>query len=252
MKNMTSKSLYQDPEFAKYWNDRAGDKGEPYKRMILDPIMFATLNIRKGSTILELGSGNGYLSTKFLETDPSTVHLFDISESNMNYAREKNDDVRIQYVVQDVTQKWNIPDNSVDYIYSNMLFNEIENIKSPMKEAMRVLKKGGEIIFSVTNPAWDLYIFGQEQLGKKSTKIEGAKGYFQRGYSSFLMGDESYRVEHYQRPFSDYIQSLLNEDFQIKNVIEPELDDEFVHQYPNFLEYKNVPISLIIHASKVN
>lgn len=249
---MTNKSIYQDPNFAKYWNERAGQNGEPYKRIILDPIMLSSLGIKKNSTILELGSGNGYLATGFLRTDPTAIYLMDISESNMSYAKEKNNDPRIKYIAQDVTEKWEIPDESADYVYSNMLFNEIEDIKSPMKEANRVLKNGGEIIFSVTNPAWDLYIFGQEQLGKKSTKIDGARGYFQRGYSSFLMGDGNYKVEHYHRPFSDYIQTLLIAGFQIKNIVEPELNDEFIKDYPNFVEYKTIPISLIIHAIKVN
>jgi hypothetical protein len=61
------KSIYQDKQFAEYWNRRAGDSGEAYKRYVLDPIMLKLVNSFTNKTIFELGCGNGYLAEKFIE-----------------------------------------------------------------------------------------------------------------------------------------------------------------------------------------
>src|SRR3972149_10918221 len=172
------KSLYQNPKFAKYWNERAGNTGEIYKRLILDPLMFRIIGSLKNKIILELGCGNGYLGPVFLTQKPKKLILLDISKYNLQFAKEKCSDSRIVFLEQDATQKWKVDNNSIDVVYSNMMLNEVDNIKTPIKETFRVLRKKGMFIFSVTHPSWDLYIFAQEKAGIKSNKISGLGNYF--------------------------------------------------------------------------
>ena len=252
------KSLYQDKTFAEYWNKRAGNEGEIYKRLILDPIMLKLVEPFEGKTILDLGCGNGYLAKQFLLRSPKKVILMDISEYNLAFAKEKISDHRIIFVQCDATQPWPINSNTIDVIYSNMLLNEIEDIQTPIQEANRVLKKKGIFIFSVTHPSWNLYIFAQEQAGVKATKIKGLGGYFRRGYAKYIMGENSktapelakyyekeFEVEHYQRPLSDYFNTLLSNGFVVKKIVEPELTDELLRENPRFSDAKVYPIGLI-------
>src|SRR5262245_57087646 len=57
---LMQKSLYQNETFAEFWNERAGDSGEVYKRFVLDPLMLRLVGSLKKKTIIELGCGNGY------------------------------------------------------------------------------------------------------------------------------------------------------------------------------------------------
>jgi ubiquinone/menaquinone biosynthesis C-methylase UbiE len=252
-------SIYQDKTFADYWNERAGDKGEPYKCFVLDPVMFKCLGEIKGKVILELGCGNGYLASKFLKKNPAKLILMDISEYNLSYAKKKCQDERISFLCQDATKPWKVSSSSVDIIYSNMMLNEVGNIETPTKEAFRVLEFDGQFIFSVTHPSWDLFVYAQERAGSPSGKIRGLGGYFRRGRALFVMGidkkvkkyqNKEFLVEHYQRPLSDYFNALIEAGFRVERIIEPELNKRVIQTNPSFLNYQNHPVGLIFLAVK--
>jgi ubiquinone/menaquinone biosynthesis C-methylase UbiE len=257
------KSLYQDKTFAMYWNDRAGDEGEAYKRYVLDPLMFKLAGNFKKKTILELGCGNGYLASKFIEQEPSRVIMMDISEHNIRYAAEKCSDARVEFLVQDATDPWKVETATVDVVYSNMMLNEVEDIKTPIKEAFRVLKAKGVLVFSVSHPAWDLFVYAQEKAGLPSKKIKNLGGYFRRGHAKFIMSGDSrtnpalkekygqeFEVEHYQRPVGDYFKQLVDAGFTVNGLLEPELTAELLQNNPRFAEYEDNPIGLIFYCTK--
>jgi ubiquinone/menaquinone biosynthesis C-methylase UbiE len=257
------KSLYQNKEFAEYWNKRAGDSGEVYKRYILDPIMFKLVHTFAGKTILEMGCGNGYLARKFIEQNVKKLILTDISKHNLEFAKQKCQSDDVECLEQDATKKWKIDANSIDIIYSNMMLNEVADINTPISEAFRVLKNNGIFVFSVTHPSWDLFIFAQEKAGVKSKKIKGLGNYFKRGFAKYVMGSDSktnpdlakayskdFEVEHYQRPLSDYFNALVEAGFTVRKIIEPELTKELLENNPRFKEYADHPIGLIFYCSK--
>lgn len=257
------KSIYQNKQFAEYWNKRAGDYGEVYKRYVLDPIMFKLVNSFANKTVLELGCGNGYLAQKFIEKKVNKLILTDISKHNLAFAKQKFQNNKIEYLEQDATKKWKVSSSSIDIVYSNMMLNEVENIKTPISESFRVLKENGIFVFSVTHPSWDLFIFAQEKAGKKSKKIKNLGNYFRRGFAKYIMGSDSktnpdlakefnkeFEVEHYQRPLSDYFDTLIKVGFKVNKIIEPELTKELLKNNPRFKEYEDHPIGLIFCCSK--
>lgn len=245
-------SLYQTQDFAEFWNNRAGYDGEPYKRYVLDPIMLKKLGSINGKVILELGCGNGYLAKTFLKQQPKKVILTDLSKFNLMHTAEKITDRRVEITRMDATRAWNIPDSSLHYIYSNMMLNEVKNIKTPMEEAYRCLKPKGQFIFSVTHPSWDLFNYAQGLAGKPSAKMKGLKGYFERSFASFIMKSEEkeYSVSHFHRPLSDYFQTLKNVGFDIEDIIEPQLNATLLKYHPRFASYKDHPVGLIFSCRK--
>ncbi len=257
------KSIYQNKQFAEYWNKGAGDSGEVYKRYVLDPIMFKLVNYFSNKTVLELGCGNGYLAQNFIKKKVKKLILTDISKHNLEFAKQKFQNDNIEYLEQDATNKWKVGSSSIDIIYSNMMLNEVENIKTPISESFRVLKKNGIFVFSVTHPSWDLFIFAQEKAGIKSKKIKNLGNYFRRGFAKYIMGSDSktnpdlakeftkeFEVEHYQRPLSDYFNALIEAGFKVDKIIEPELTKELLKNNHRFEEYEDHPIGLIFCCSK--
>ena len=258
------KSLYQDKTFADYWNERAGDAGEVYKHYVLDPLMFKLVGDFKNKVVVELGCGNGYLAAKFIKQSPQRAIMMDISEYNLQHAAKKCQDSRVEFLQQDATKPWKIDTKMVDVVYPNMMLNEVEDSGTPIREAARVLKKDGVFVFSVTHPAWDLFIYAQEKAGKHSDKIKGLGNYFHRGMTYFMMGSQSvtnttlhkqygrdFAVEHYQRPIADYFSQLTGAGFSVDQLLEPELTDELLKQAPRFTAYADHPVGLVFYCTKL-
>ena len=257
------KSIYQNKQFAEYWNKKAGNYGEAYKRYVLDPIMFRLVNFFANKTVLELGCGNGYLAQKFIKKKVKKLILTDISKYNLEFAMQKFKDKKIEYLEQDATNKWKVESQSIDIVYSNMVLNEVANIKTPIMETFRVLKKKGIFVFSVLHPSFDLFYFSQEKAGNKFKKIKNLGNYFKRGMSKYVMSGDSktnpelakefnqeFEVEHYQRPLSDYFNVLVEAGFKVNKIVEPKLTKALLQNNPRFKDYKDHPVGLIFYCSK--
>jgi len=256
-------TIYENEKFAEYWNERTSDKGGAYTRYVTDPIMFKLIGSLKNKTILELGCGNGYLAKKFIGENAQKVILMDISNYNLNFAKQICNDKRLEFLKHNATKNWNIKSYAIDIIYSNMMLNEVKNIKTPINEAFRVLKGNGQFVFSVTHPAWDLFVFAQEKAGIKSNKIKNLKNYFSRGYAKYIVGRDSktnpklskkicqeFEIQHFHRPISDYFNELVDAGFKINRILEPELTSAILKYSPRFKDYEDHPISLIFYCSK--
>lgn len=153
--------------------------------------MFKLMGRLKNKVVLDLGCGNGYLGPRFLKAGVKKVILMDISPHNIRFAKEATQSKKAVFIQQDATKKWKVPSNSLDIVFTDMMLNEVENVKTPLKEAFRCLKSGGQIIAAVTHPAWDLYEFALEKAKKPTGILKGAGPYFFRGQSKFVMGTQT-------------------------------------------------------------
>lgn len=256
------KSPYLNRKFASYWNDRVGKKGEAYRTHVLNPIMFKVLGKLENKIVLELGCGNGYLANTFIHKKAKKVYLLDKSPHNIQFAQEQTKDERVKFVCADVMKSWPVKE-SVDVIYSSMLFVEVADIKKPFTQAYKKLKKGGSFIFSVVHPAWDLYYFALDTHGIKQDKVHGLKGYFTRGWAKFVMyvdpisgpslshkyGKENFLVPHYHRTIEDYFKTLIEVGFKVTNILEPKQTAYMMKNFPKINSDR--PLALVFKAVKI-
>ena len=100
---------------------------------------------RNDLTVLDLGSGTGFF-TDILASRYQQVIGLDISKNMLKFARE-NRNHAISWLEADA-YKIPLQNNSVDFIYSNLMIQWCDPLNVVLDEVMRVLKPGGLFVFS--------------------------------------------------------------------------------------------------------
>jgi len=100
---------------------------------------------RNDLTVLDLGSGTGFF-TDLLASSYKQVIGLDFSKDMLSFAQATRDK-SIHWVEADA-HKIPLQDNSIDFIYSNLVIQWCEPLDVAINEMLRVLKPGGLIIFT--------------------------------------------------------------------------------------------------------
>lgn len=112
-----------------------------------NPIVLA--NLQKGETVLDLGSGGGIdvlISSKYVG-ESGKVYGLDMTDEMLELAnrnKEKSGVKNVEFVkgyIEDIP----LENETVDVITSNCVINLSESKEDVLKEAYRVLKKGGRL-----------------------------------------------------------------------------------------------------------
>lgn len=126
---------------AKHWDCHKPHKN--LKRVIKEA------DIRKDSTICDVGTGTGvlvpYLVKKIGEN--GKLIAIDYSKEMIKKAKENWKNLPVKFVLADI-HSTDFPDNYFDYVVCNACFPHFERKKIALKEIHRILKKGGTIIIS--------------------------------------------------------------------------------------------------------
>jgi len=109
--------------------------------------ILSSLGISEGQTILDAGSGSGYMSREFAHLVKNTGKVYamdtdEISIANMMKTISTN---TIEPVVGDITQKTKLGESSVDLIYLSMVMHGLSEtqIAGFITETKRLLKPKG-------------------------------------------------------------------------------------------------------------
>ncbi len=109
------------------------------------------LNIKRGSHILDLGSGTGVLIPFLIKVveDSGVIVEMDISEKMLAQARSKSSKGNIHYVQGDVAA---LPfgNELFDIVICNNAFPHFSHKLKALKEMARVIKKGGRLVICHT------------------------------------------------------------------------------------------------------
>ncbi len=100
---------------------------------------------RNDLTVLDLGSGTGFF-TDLLASSYKQVIGLDFSKEMLHFAAQERNK-NITWLEADA-HKIPLQDNSIDFIYSNLVIQWCEPLEVAIDEMLRVLKPGGLIIFT--------------------------------------------------------------------------------------------------------
>jgi SAM-dependent methyltransferase len=179
------------------------------------PTQFA--QIKKGDTVLDLGSGagNDCFVARAETGETGKVIGIDFSEAMLKKARQNADNLgynNVEFREGDI-ENMPVSDNSVDIIVSNCVLNLVPNKKAVFTEMYRVLKDNGH--FSIS----DIVLLGQlpEALQKDAEMYAGCvSGAIQKeDYLDFIkeVGFENIVLQKEKAIFipTDILQKYLSE-----------------------------------------
>lgn len=174
--------------------------------------------------ILDAGCGTGEMM-EFLEKKGNKNFIgYDISFNMLSHAKKRAD----KLVCADAE---NLPfaDNSFDIIYGRSILHHLQDVPKALREARRVLKPGGEVIFVETNKTF---------INDLPRRLMKHGDHFSEDHKNFKDSD---------------ILSMMKEEFEIKNVNYFGYIGYTLLGFPDMLDiYRFVPIKRLFTPLLIN
>lgn len=139
--------------------------------------------LRDGMTVLEVGSGPGFITEQLLTLVPTSPIICLDNEPTMlerakNYLGERAEG-RVNFMHASIMET-GLPDNSVDFALARFLFQHLPDPVGAAKEVLRVLKPGGKLaLVDVDDALWgieDPTLEEMDALLKKGVKEQAERG----------------------------------------------------------------------------
>jgi SAM-dependent methyltransferase len=213
------------------------DEGDFARRHLLNPAIFQLLGDVLGRHILDAGCGQGYLSrllarqgARVTGVEPTSV-FFDYA-----LAREAAEPLGITYLQRDLSVLHEFV-NAFDAAIANMVFIDIPDYESAMRNCVRALKPGGTFVVSLGHPCFEEP--GENWPGKRYVAV---REYFEESVTPQRYGFD------FHRTLSTYLNLLIDLGCTIRRVLEPQLSPEAAQEIGNDRDV-HVPSFIIIAAS---
>lgn len=256
-------------EVAEYWNANAPvwidqvEKGfDVYREELNNPAIFEFIGDMRGKRILDAGCGEGR-NTRLLAKRGADVCGVDLSEVLVGRAREEEAQAKlgIRYFTGSYCRMPFFQDEEFDLVASFMAMMDGPDYEGAVSEIQRVLKPGGELVFSITHPCFMTSGYGwvTNQEGNK-TKLTVA-GYFDKEpYVEHWKFSHSVNADHlpefaipcFPRTLCEYLNPLMDAGFSLVHLNEPRPSEEICKKYPSFLGWRDIAaIFLHVKARKL-
>ncbi len=184
---------------------------------ILNPALLNLLGDVKGKVILDAGCGDGYFS-RILAQQGAVVTGVDFALKMLELAKTRTpSELNINYCHENFAAM-SLDTATFDVVVSNMVIMDLPDYQAAFAEAYRVLKGGGEFIFSILHPCFITPTSGwvKDENGQKQYWM--VDKYFAEGrYEQEDFGN----VFGYHRTLTSYITTILKTGFTIEALIEP-------------------------------
>lgn len=230
-------NTYDDEDvFEEYVNTR-NDKNSKHNKTVRDNLKELIGNV-ENKKVLDVGCGIGEFTKFFADNNAKKVVGIDISKKVLDYAKQNNNSSDIEYINLDIKDLQNI-NEKFDLIFSDIVFNYIEDFDKLMFDIYNLLEDNGVLIFSQVHP------ISTASLNIESTWEKDENGnlkFLLDNYSNVSVRKRKYFngiFNFYHRRFEDIINISIKNKFEIVKIIEP-YDTEKEFNRPSFLIVKLV------------
>ncbi|GAB4188522.1 MAG: class I SAM-dependent methyltransferase [Wenzhouxiangellaceae bacterium] len=243
-------NIFDDPDFfSSYMRIRLNAAG--HNELIEKPALISLLPELMDAHVLDLGCGHGDLCRYMVKQGASHITGIDVSGEMITCARGYGENDRIDYHQQDMATV-EVPAASLDLVTSSLAIHYVEDYPALVSRVYSLLKPGGYFVFSVEHP-----IYTAPSSGPGPSWLDDDQQ--QRRYWKLdAYGDESQRVvdwlvngvQKYHRKTETYINTLIDQGFNICKILEPQPGDDALAINPELAYEINRPPFLLIKAQK--
>ncbi|MFV0394011.1 MAG: class I SAM-dependent methyltransferase [Coprobacillaceae bacterium] len=201
----------------------------------------------KNKRVLDLGCGYGWHCIYAANNGADFVLGIDLSEKMLKIAKEKNNHPNITYqktAIEDLV----CPKDSFDIIISSLALHYIQDYDYVIKKVRQWLTKGGYFVFSVEHPTFTAYGSQDWYYDDNGNILHfPVDNYYYEGKrNAIFLGEQ---VTKYHRTLTTYLATLLNNDFELIHVIEPQPPIETLDN-PDMKNEMRRPMMLLVSARK--
>lgn len=202
----------------------------------------------QGKTLLDLGCGYGWHCIYAAEQGAERIVGVDLSEKMLETARAKTTDDRITYqrcAMEDIE----FEPESFDIVLSSLALHYVENFEIIVKKVHTILKPGGAFLFSAEHPVFTAY-GTQDWYYDENGKIlhfPVDNYYYEGKRTATFLGEE---VVKYHKTLTTYLNSLLENGFEIRRIVEPQPTQEMIEAVEGMKDEMRRPMMLIVSAQK--
>lgn len=201
----------------------------------------------EGRTLLDLGCGYGWHCKYAAEHGASRIVGIDISHKMLDTARSINSHDCIQYC-QSAMEDLDFAPGSFDIVFSSLAFHYIQDFSSLVSHISQWLRKGGDFVFSVEHPVFTAQGSQNWYCDKEGNILHfPVDNYYYEGKREAIFLDE--KVVKYHRTLTTYLETLLQNGFEIRHVIEPQPPENMM-DIPGMKDEMRRPMMLLIGAVK--
>jgi SAM-dependent methyltransferase len=219
------------PGFDSYWFYSAG--------------FFEDIVPPPGALTLDLGCGEGRGSRDLVARGHRVVGI-DASATLVRYARDA--DRRGRYLLGDGAAL-PFPDGSFDLVVAYNALMDVDDMPGTVREAARVLGRGGRFCFSVTHPINDAGAFTGEREDAPYA-IPGSYFGRRRFEETFERGGLQMTFRGWCYALEDYSRAVEDAGLLLERIREPRATDEAVAARSSFRRWQRIPVFLQARAVK--
>jgi ubiquinone/menaquinone biosynthesis C-methylase UbiE len=257
-----------EEEVARYWDgnsavwaDQVRKGFDLYRELINNPSIFELIGPVAGLRVLDAGCGEGHNTRKLAHMGAHMTGI-DISEKMIERAMESEtaSPLGITYHRSSFSSMPILTDGAFDMAVAFMSLMDGPDYQAAMKELHRVLRPGGELVFSITHPCFlteGMHWMTDSRTGQERVCVGNyfkKTPYVERW--KFSMSPESSRlpefaVPNFPRTLSEYVNGVLSAGFQLGELREPRPTEEACKKYPALEKWrKHAAIFLQLRAYK--
>ena len=144
---------------AAFWDQRMGQDGNDYQRLLVGPAQERLLRLQPGETVLDVACGNGLFSRRMADLGCRVVAC-DVAPAMIELARARSNAHadRIEYLVCDATDEQALRALGVgrfDAAVCSMAMMDMPEVRPLLSALTRLIKPEGRVVFSVLHPCFN-------------------------------------------------------------------------------------------------